>query len=98
LICSTASTFTAPQLTANIIALIIHEGLAMSSSSIECEHRCAQMLSMAMFLQDVSTRTDLFNPKRSSSKPQQPPAIPSSNQPRRDASIDQISQLPDRTI
>ncbi|KAJ0155129.1 MIP18 family protein [Fusarium oxysporum f. sp. albedinis] len=79
--------------------LIVNQYFTMSSSSMECQHRCAQMFSMAMFLQDISTRTNLLDPQRPAKQPQPYQKVsPSTPSQPSDPSIQQMSQLPDRTI
>ncbi|RMJ09592.1 hypothetical protein CDV36_010777 [Fusarium kuroshium] len=67
-----------------------------SSSSAECQHRCAQLISFGMLLQDLSTRTDLL--KQGSPSAGSRPRATSAQQPKPDASLDQPGQLPDRTL
>ncbi|RSL67509.1 hypothetical protein CEP54_003218 [Fusarium duplospermum] len=69
----------------------------MSSSSAECQHRCAQLISFGMLLQDISTRTDLLKQDHHPSAGSRPRAT-SAQQPKPDASLDQPGQLPDRTL
>ncbi|RSL57002.1 hypothetical protein BHE90_015134 [Fusarium euwallaceae] len=69
-----------------------------SSSSAECQHRCAQLISFGMLLQDLSTRTDLLKQDHRSPSAGSRPRATSAQQPKPDASLDQPGQLPDRTL